>query len=340
MRSNAAADLADTVEAAEEVADVVEAAAEVVSRMEDLAVGEPPAVSSLTLSSLPPAAERTSRMDTSRSTCSTTRSEYGRRDASRRVAGDLNVDQEEVLIALMFDEFMATDMKSLDYDRVVRNAVTIQSDPDVCGVLNMSPIPIEQAWIPPDDCAPDGTTEHARRVASPLASLPPPSELGPSANVCPLCAGITDMCFAFASTESQLTSRSYPSNDITPPAMTMLVERASEKRTGIKNRRPIRPKMPTSAPLQPGVQSPSAMPAAAGDASWSSSPGGVGTASSRSGAGVGSSRPASASPGGGKAKAKKSSKHGSPSAKSTAASAASLLADPRPKPTGSKSKAK
>ena len=102
---------------------------------------------------LPPAAERSRMPDTSRSTCSTTRSEYGRRDPSRRVAGDLNVDQEEVLIAMMFDDFMATDMKSLDYDRVVRNAVTIQSDPEVTKVLGIEPIPIEECWIPSDDCA-------------------------------------------------------------------------------------------------------------------------------------------------------------------------------------------
>ena len=45
------------------------------------------------------------------------------------------------------------------------------------------------------------------------------------------------MCFAFTTTEQQLTARSYPSNDLTPPAMTMLVDRGSEKRTGIKSRR-------------------------------------------------------------------------------------------------------
>lgn len=121
----------------------------------------------LTLSSLsgalPSAAERTHMNrtggDTSRSTCSTSRSEYGRKDPSKRVAGALNVDQEEVLIAIMFDDFMATNMKSLDYDRVVRNAVTIQCDPDVCKVLGVEPVTVDECWIPEDDCT------HARAHA-------------------------------------------------------------------------------------------------------------------------------------------------------------------------------
>ncbi len=52
--------------------------------------------------------QRRNGNDTNRSTCSTTRSEYGRRDPSKRVAGDLSVDQEEVLIGLMFDDFQRT----------------------------------------------------------------------------------------------------------------------------------------------------------------------------------------------------------------------------------------
>ena len=94
--------------------------------------------------------------DTNRSTCSTTRSEYGRRgekDPSKRVAGSLSVDQEEVLIAMMFDDFMSTGMQSLDYDRVVRCAVTIQTDGDVCNVLSGSaPVPLDECWIPDDAC--------------------------------------------------------------------------------------------------------------------------------------------------------------------------------------------
>jgi hypothetical protein len=110
------------------------------------------AAAGLTLEQLPPAAGL-SGADTSRSGMSTTRSAYGRKDPSKRVAGALGVDQEEVLIALMFDDFMASGMKSLDYDRVVRNAVTIQSDPDVCGVLHATPVAVDECWIPEDACA-------------------------------------------------------------------------------------------------------------------------------------------------------------------------------------------
>ena len=106
--------------------------------------------------------------DTSRSTCSTTRSEYGRRgekDPSKRVAGSLSVDQEEVLIAMMFDDFMSTGMKSLDYDRVVRCAVTIQTDADVCNVLSSSaPVSLDECWIPDDACEWPSPTRHARRA--------------------------------------------------------------------------------------------------------------------------------------------------------------------------------
>lgn len=257
--------------------------------------------------------------DTNRSTCSTTRSEYGRRDPSRRVAGSLNVDQEEVLVAMMFDDFMSTGMQSLDYDRVVRCAVTIQVDPDVCKVLNATPSTLEECWMPDD-------------------------------------AWITDMCFAFSSTEGQLTARSYPNHDITPPAMTMLVERGSEKRTGIKSNKLIRPKIPAPPPQPP----PSASSAGASSSAGSSG-GGPSQASSRSSRdrpGSSSSRsarerPASAAggagdagaSGGGKAVARGDSpKKGRPktkaSPKSAAKEAASLLADPRkPQPTG-KSKVK
>jgi len=108
--------------------------------------------------------------DTSRSSrLSTSRSEYGRQDPSKRVAGALNVDQEEVLIAIMFDDFMATNMKSLDYDRVVRNAITIQSDPDVCKVLGVVPMHVDECWIPADDCA------HTAASAATRARAPSPS---------------------------------------------------------------------------------------------------------------------------------------------------------------------
>jgi len=248
------------------------------------------AAAGLTLEQLPPAAGL-SGADTSRSGMSTTRSAYGRKDPSKRVAGALGVDQEEVLIALMFDDFMASGMKSLDYDRVVRNAVTIQSDPDVCGVLHATPVAVDECWIPED-------------------------------------AWITDMCFAFSSTEAQLTARSYPEHDITPPAMTMLVDRGSEKRTGIKSRRPLRPK---DAP-------PSDAHSGAADATSSQSATGASSrpASAAPPASGGENQPAARSErkkGGGKGKPRRSSP-----AKQSPKTNAALLADPRPKPTGSKQK--
>ena len=122
---------------------------------------------------------------TDRSTCSTTRSEYGR-DPNRRVAGALTLEQEEALIGLMYDNFMAHESQSLDYDRVVRCAVTIQCDPDVCKALGAPVVTAEEAWIPDD-------------------------------------AWITDMCFAFTDADSQLTSRSKPMGPITPGGITQLV---------------------------------------------------------------------------------------------------------------------
>lgn len=58
----------------------------------------------------------------------------------------------QVLVAMMFDDFMSTGMQSLDYDRVVRCAVTIQVDPDVCKVLNATPSTLEECWMPDDAC--------------------------------------------------------------------------------------------------------------------------------------------------------------------------------------------
>ena len=59
----------------------------------------------------------------------------------------------QVLVAMMFDDFMSTGMQSLDYDRVVRCAVTIQVDPDVCKVLNATPSNLDECWMPDDACA-------------------------------------------------------------------------------------------------------------------------------------------------------------------------------------------
>jgi len=137
------------------------------------------------------------------------------------------------------------------------------------------------------------------------------------------------MCFAFTTTEQQLTARSYPSNDLTPPAMTMLVDRGSEKRTGIKSRR-----MPKAAsqPRESGLSA-AGLPASAGAAGISSSSGaGAPAHLTGGGAGASSSRP--------KGKGIKSHRKPKPSPKSVSKDAASLLADPRLKPTGHKSKVK
>jgi len=122
---------------------------------------------------------------TDRSTCSTTRSEYGR-DPNRRVAGALTLEQEEALIGLMYDNFQMNDCQSLDYDRVVRCALTLQCDPEVCKALGAPCVPMEQAWLPED-------------------------------------AWITDMCFAFTDADSQLTSRSKPVGAVTPGGISYLV---------------------------------------------------------------------------------------------------------------------
>ena len=255
---------------------------------------------------------------------STTRSEYARRANNERVAGALGVDQEEVLIALMFDDFMATGMKSLDYDRVVRNAITIQSDKDVCAVLNATPIPVKECWIPPDEW-------------------------------------ITDMCFAFTSTEAQLTNR-YPSHEITPPAMTMLVDRGTAKR--IRSAR-----QPVSVPASSGKK-PAPPNSSNRTASSSSSSGSSGTEAATSRA----APPKSARPAPPKSSRKgtplKSSRNKSPAklttargttpstlsaaavtatarsvtstarSPKTAAAAAAVLQKETAKPTGSKSKLK
>jgi len=206
---------------------------------------------------------------------------------------------------MMFDDFMSTGMQSLDYDRVVRCAVTIQTDGDVCNVLSGSaPVPLDECWIPDD-------------------------------------AWITDMCFAFSSTEGQLTARSYPEHDILPPAMTLLVERGSEKRTGIKSQKQIRPK-PPSAP-QPNLSK----PPPAGFNSSRDRPGSSSSRSARMGSASSSAAGAAdvGGPSGTKGAARgdspKKSRKGKASPKTAANDAASLLADPRPKPTGQgKSKVK
>ena len=59
----------------------------------------------------------------------------------------------DACLPAQFDDFMQTGMQSLDYDRVVRCAVTIQTDADVCNVLsNSTPCSLDECWIPDDAC--------------------------------------------------------------------------------------------------------------------------------------------------------------------------------------------
>ena len=125
---------------------------------------------------------------TDRSTCSTTRSEYGR-DPNRRVAGALTLEQEEALLGLMYDHFQMSDCQTLDLETVMRCALTLQCDPDVCKALGAQPVPMEEAWLPEQDW-------------------------------------VTDMCFAFTDAGSQLTARSKPSGMVTPEGISYLVAQA------------------------------------------------------------------------------------------------------------------
>jgi len=130
----------------------------------------------------------TDGMLTDRSTLSTTRSQYGRGD--KRVAPQLTLEQEEALMGLMYDNYMANDGKTLDYDRVVRSALTMQCDPKVCEALGAAPVKFDDAWIPDD-------------------------------------AWMTDMCFAFTNADAELTARSRPVGAITPGGITNIVESAN-----------------------------------------------------------------------------------------------------------------
>lgn len=136
------------------------------------------------------------------------------------------------------------------------------------------------------------------------------------------------MCFAFSSTEQQLTARSYPERDLTPPAMTMLVDRGTEKRTGIRSRR-----MPHED------TTPGPAPAGADASASSSSSSAAAGAPSVTGGGSAAGGSSSSRP---KGKGKRSPSPGKPkqSPKSVSKDAAALLADPRLKPTGHKGKVK
>ena len=74
---------------------------------------------------------------------------------------------------MMFDDFMSTGMQSLDYDRVVRCAVTIQVDPDVCKVLNASPTTLEECWMPDDAC--EQQASRSKRLTSSIGLRYAPS---------------------------------------------------------------------------------------------------------------------------------------------------------------------
>ena len=90
---------------------------------------------------------------------------------------DLSDTQEEALIGLMFDDFVvAHRMKSLDYDKVRRFAMTIQQDPAVCSTLATPPLPGDElVWVPSDDwitdkCLTFKRHEEEKREAARLAA--------------------------------------------------------------------------------------------------------------------------------------------------------------------------
>jgi len=75
-----------------------------------------------------------------------------KRQNGSRVADGLSLLQEDALVGLMFDDFEATQGQSLDYDKVKRYAVSIQTDPEICDALDVEPIEVvEDAWEPDDD---------------------------------------------------------------------------------------------------------------------------------------------------------------------------------------------
>jgi hypothetical protein len=81
------------------------------------------------------------------------------------------------LIGLMFDDFVvAHRMKSLDYDKVRRFAMTIQQDPAVCSTLATPPLPGDElVWVPSDDwitdkCLTFKRHEEEKREAARLAA--------------------------------------------------------------------------------------------------------------------------------------------------------------------------
>ena len=73
-----------------------------------------------------------------------------RQNRNDRVAQNLSLMQEDALIGLMFEEFGKNDMKHLDYDKVRRFAVSLQTDPAICERLDCEAIAEDLAWSPPD----------------------------------------------------------------------------------------------------------------------------------------------------------------------------------------------
>ena len=57
-------------------------------------------------------------------------------------------EQEEALIGLMYNEFMANDAMHLDYEKVGRFAMTIQTDEAVCSALGLAVVAEEGVWHP------------------------------------------------------------------------------------------------------------------------------------------------------------------------------------------------
>ena len=78
---------------------------------------------------------------------------HRRKHASRVLPGTISVLQEDALIGLMYEDFGRNRFKSLDYNKVRRFALSIQTHPAICSALDSEPVEPAEAWEPPDSCA-------------------------------------------------------------------------------------------------------------------------------------------------------------------------------------------
>uniref|UniRef100_A0A7S2CP38 Uncharacterized protein n=1 Tax=Haptolina brevifila TaxID=156173 RepID=A0A7S2CP38_9EUKA len=74
-------------------------------------------------------------------------------NSTPRVANELSVLQEEALVGLIYESFVVdNNCTHLDYEKVKRFAVTIQTDEEVCATLSTTALDGEDdCWVPSDD---------------------------------------------------------------------------------------------------------------------------------------------------------------------------------------------